>query len=112
MRFFIVDKLRVKCVGGDGMNEDKQLVFLEPSDIPRLLRGKSSRNWTELFDKIPKGKVLAMDNETYGSAPNIRAQVKTYNVEKKDKVLTVTQRTNTETEEVLVYVTRITENKE
>lgn len=89
------------------MSEENELVFLEPEDVPRLMRGAIGRNWNKLFDKIPEGKVLAMDTETYGSAPNIRIQVKNYNGDAKEKVLKVTQRTDQETEKVIVYVMRL-----
>jgi len=101
-----VDKLRIECEGGDSMSEEKELVFIKPEDVPRLLRGSAGRNWEELFEQIPKGEVLVMD-ETYGSAPNIRGQVKLYNKDKKAEVLTVTQRTDKKTEKVTVYVERV-----
>jgi len=100
-----VDKLRIECIGGDGMSEEKELVFIKPNEVPRLLRGSVGRDWEELFDKIPKGQVLVM-NESYGSAPNIRGQVKIYNKTKGD-VLKVTQRTDKKTEIVTVYVERV-----
>jgi len=87
------------------MNEEKELVFIKPNEVPRLLRGAIGRDWGSLFDKIPKEKVLVID-ETYGSAPNIRGQVKTYNKTKGD-VLKVTQRTDKKTEKVTVYVQRV-----
>jgi len=102
-----VDKIRIECIGGDSMSEENELVFLEPEDIPRLMRGATGRNWKKLFDKIPEGKMLPMDTETYGSAANIRGQVKNYNGDAKEKVLKVTQRTDKETEKVTVYVTRL-----
>lgn len=105
-RYFLVDKLRVECVGGDSMSEKKELVFINPDEVPKLLRGSGGRKWKELFDKIPKNKVLAMD-ESYGSAPNIRTQVKAYNKEQEDHELKVTQRTNKETDKVTVYVQRV-----
>lgn len=102
-----MDKIRIECIGGDSMSEEKELVFLEPEDIPRLMRGTMGRNWNKLFDKIPEGKVLALDIETYGSAPNIRNQVNNYNRDAKEKVLKTTQRTDKETEKVTVYVMRL-----
>lgn len=105
-RYFLVDKIRIECVGGDSMSEEKELVFIEPNDVPRLLRGATSRKWSEIFNKIPKNKVLVMAKEDYGSAPNIRGQVKKYN-EINDNALTATQRTDSETEEVTVYVQRV-----
>jgi len=105
--YFLVDKIRIECIGGDSMSEENELVFLEPEDIPRLMRGATGRNWKKLFDKIPEGKMLLMDTETYGSAANIRGQVKNYNGDAKEKVLKVTQRTDKETEKVTVYVTRL-----
>lgn len=100
-----MDKLRIECKGGDSMSEEKELVFVNPKDVPRLLRGSARRDWEELFNKIPKDKVLVMD-ESYGSAPNIRGQVKIYNKTKGD-VLEVTQRTDKKTEKVTVYVQRV-----
>jgi len=102
-----VDKIRIECIGGDNMTEENELVFLEPEDIPRLLRVTTGRDWSGLFDKIPEKKVLFMDTETYGSAPNIRIQVKHYNENAKKKVLKVTQRTDKETEKATVYVMRL-----
>ena len=104
--FILHSKLRIECLGGDSMTEENELVFIEPEDVPRLLRGATGKKWLETFDKIPKGKVLVMTTEDYGSAPNVRGQVKEYNKTKGD-VLTVTQRTNKETEEVTVYVQRV-----
>ena len=89
------------------MSEEKELVFIKPEDIPRLLRGSTGRNWSALFDQIPKGQVLVMNVKNYGSAPNIRNQVKLYNKDKKDEVLRVTQRTDKKTEEITVYVERV-----
>lgn len=104
-RYFLQKRIKIKCAGGENMTEEKELTFLEPEEIPRLMRGQNGRNWKELFDQIPIGKVLAMDTEVYGSAPNIRAQVKLYNG--KTKTLKVTQRTDKETEKTVVYVQRI-----
>lgn len=103
-RYYLQSKITIKCEGGESMEKTEKLVFLSPEDVPRLTRGKQGRNWKELFDKIPKGKVLAMNTEIYGSAPNIRVQVNLYNKDAKEKVLTVTQRT--ENENVIVYVQR------
>ena len=102
-----MDKIRIECIGGDSMSEENELVFLEPEDIPRLMRGALGRNWDKLFDKIPENKVLAMDTETYGSAPNIRMKAKQYNEDAKKEVLKMTQRTDKETEKVVVYVMRV-----
>lgn len=102
-----MDKLRIECLGGENMSEEKELVFIKPEDVPRLLRGSKGRDWIELFNKIPKDEVLVMDTETYGSAPNIRAQVKNYNETQKNTELNVTQRTDMKTEKVTVYVTRV-----
>lgn len=87
------------------MTEEKELVFIEPKDIPKF-RGVAGKKWAKIFDKIPKGKVLGMTTEIYGHTPNIRAQVKVYNKAKGD-VLTATQRTNSETKEVTIYVQRV-----
>jgi len=91
------------------MTEENELVFLDPNEVPRLIRGGQGRDWKALFDKIPKGKVLEMKTgkDNYGSAPNIRNQVKFYNKDAKKEVLTSTQRTASETDEVTVYVQRI-----
>lgn len=102
-----MNKLRIECVGGESMSEEKELVFIKPEDVPRLLRGSVGRDWIKLFDQIPKGEVAVLNTETYGSAPNIRGQVKLYNQDKKDEVLKVTQRTNKETEGITVYVQRV-----
>lgn len=105
-KYCLQDKIKIECIGGDSMTEEKELVFLNPEDIPRLTKGASKRNWTELFDKIPVGKMLLMDSETYGSPANIRTQVKAYNEEKK-ATLKVTQRTDKKTETVNVYVINV-----
>ena len=105
-RYFLVDKLRIECIGGESMSEEKELVFIKPDEVPRLLRGSAGRDWEELFERIPKGEVAVLD-ETYGSAPNIRSQVKIYNETYKDAELKVTQRTNKKTEKVTVYVQRV-----
>ena len=104
--FILHSKLRIECLGGESMTEENKLVFIEPEDVPKLLRGATSKKWSEIFDKIPKNKVLAMTKEDYGSAPNIRGQVNKYN-EINGDVLTATQRTNAETNEVTVYVQRV-----
>lgn len=106
-RYFLMDKLRIECIGGDNMGEEKQLVFIKPDEVPRLFRGSAGRDWEKLYDKIPKGEVLVMDVEIYGSAPNIRTQVKIYNKTHKNAELKVTQRTDKETEKVTVYVQRV-----
>lgn len=105
-RYFLVDKLRIECMGGESMSEEKKLVFIKPDEVPRMFRGSAGRNWEELFKQIPKGEVLVMD-ETFGSAPNIRGQVKIYNKTHKDAELEVTQRTDKKTEKVTVYVQRV-----
>jgi len=105
--YFLVDKIRIECIGGDSMSEENELVFLEPEDIPNFRRGMKSSILPKIFDKIPNGKVLAMDTETYGSAPNIRLQAKNYNKSKRKEVLKVSQRTDKKTEKVTVYVTRL-----
>lgn len=105
-RYFLVDKLRIECVGGESMSEEKELVFIKPDEVPRLLRGSAGRDWEELFERIPKGEVAVLD-DTYGSAPNIRTQVKIYNKTHKDTELKVTQRTNKKTEKITVYVQRV-----
>lgn len=106
-RYFLRDKIRIECIGGDSMKEKEELVFIEPKDVPRLFRGSKGRNWESLFDRIPKGQVLVLDTETYGSAPNIRSQVKIYNETQKDAELNVTQRTDMKTDKVIVYVQRV-----
>lgn len=105
--YFIKEKKTIKCLGGENMQEEKEIVFLSPEDIPRLSKGNTGRKWSEIFDKIPLNKVMQMTTEEYGSAPNIRTQVGLYNKEAKKKVLTVTQRTDKETEKVIVYVMRV-----
>ena len=105
-RYFLVDKLRIECVGGESMSEEKELVFIKPDEVPRLLRGSAGRDWEELFERIPKGEVAVLD-DIYGSAPNIRTQVKIYNKTHKDTELKVTQRTNKKTEKITVYVQRV-----
>lgn len=104
-RYFLVDKLKITCIGGDSLSEEEELVFIEPKKIPKTFRGKLGRNWNKLFDKIPKNRTLVMSEDIYGSSANIRGQVKSYN-EVNDNVLEVTQRTDKETEETTVYVTR------
>lgn len=84
----------------------EELKFLNPNEIPELTKGKSGRDWSEIFDQIPKGKVLAMAEKDYGSSTNIRAQTKIYN-EKNGEVLKARQRTNKETDETTVYVQRV-----
>ena len=108
-RYFLLYKLRIECIGGESMKEENELVFLNPEDVPRLIRGGQGRDWEALFDKIPKGRVLEMKTgkDNYGSAPNIRSQVKFYNKDAKKEVLTSTQRTASETDEVTVYVQRV-----
>lgn len=89
------------------MTEQEELVFLEPSEIPKSNRGGVGRDWSGLFDQIPKGKVLVMTEDKYGSSANIRAQVSNYNKTAKKKVLNATQRTDAKTEKTTVYVTRV-----
>lgn len=106
-RYFLVDKLRIECVGGDSMSEEKELVFIKPKDVPRLLRGSAGRDWDSLFKQIPRGEVLVL-NESYGSAPNIRAQVKIYNGIHKNEELKVTQRTPVKIgAKPVVYIERV-----
>lgn len=100
-------KIRIECIGGENMTEKNELVFLEPSEIPRLTKGSFGRDWFTLFDKIPKDKVLEMKKEDFGSPENIRSQVVKYNEAKGKKVLKFTQRTNKETEEKTAYVMRL-----
>ena len=106
-RYVLITKLKVSCVGGESMNEEKELVFLDFGEIPALNRGAIGRKWTELFDRIPKGKVLPMTKEGYGSAPNVRAQVMKYNKAKNAKVLKAYGRTDKETKKTTVYVQRV-----
>lgn len=104
IRYIKTESLMIKCIGGENMEkkEDK-LVFLDsPKFIPKT-KGAVGRDWTELFNKIPEGKVLVLDSETYGSSPNIRKQVKDYNKDN-NNALKVTQRTVEE--KIIVYITR------
>lgn len=93
------------------MPEGKELVFLEPSEIPRLTKGAFGRDWFAIFDKIPKGKALKMTEKDYGSCENVRSQVIKYNKAKATKEvpkqLKATQRTDKGTEEKTIYVVRI-----
>lgn len=102
-KFVIIDRFTIRCLGGVNNKMSDELIFLDsPKEIPKS-KGKTGRAWEELFDKIPNEKVLVLDEETYGSAPNIRSQVKDYN-EKNGEVLTVTQRTVND--KTTVYITR------
>lgn len=105
-RYFLKDKIKIECIGGDSMNEEKEIVFLNPDEIPQLTRN-AGRNWSDLFDQIPNGKVLAMTEKKYGSAPNIRAQVAKYNKVKKNGKLKANGRTDKKTETVTIYVQRL-----
>lgn len=104
-RYFLVGKLKIKCIGGESMNEKEELVFIEPNDIPRSFK-KTGRNWNSLFDKIPKDKVLVFDTETYGSVANIRQQAKNYS-ESHNNNLKIVQRTNKKTQETKAYVHKV-----
>lgn len=109
-RYFLIDKLRIECIGGDNMSEEKELVFIKPEDVPKVLRfthGRIGRDWNAIFSKIPKGKVLVMDTETYGSAPHIRNKAKEYSERTENIELESTQRTNKDTENVTIYVQRV-----
>lgn len=99
--YFFKGKYKINCEGGESMVEVKELVFLEPEELPQKHRGGT--NWIEIFNAIPSGKMLVMDEKTFGSAPNIRQQVAKYN-KANGKVLTATQRTVEE--KTLVYVVK------
>lgn len=106
-RYFLQDKFRIECLGGEDMTEEKKLVFLNPEDVPTLVRGAKGKDWNTLFDQIPKGKVLAMPEGEYGTPGNIRTVVKNYNDTKKAKVLKASGRTDKATGKVTVYVQRV-----
>lgn len=102
-----MDILRIECVGGESMSEEKKLVFLNPEDVPILSRGRSGKNWSVYFDQIPVGKVLEMTEDEYGSPATIRDNVNKYNKTKKDKVLKASGRTDKKTSKITIYVQRL-----
>ena len=103
-RYFIQSKLKIKCVGGENMPEEKpKLVFIKTSTIPKANKGKTGRDWVELFAQIPKGQSLIIPEE-YGTGATIRCAVKNINAELDAEVYAVTQRTVKD--ETTVYVTR------
>lgn len=104
-RYFVVKKLKIKCIGGENMPEEKsKLVFVKTSTIPKMGRGKTGRDWKELFAQIPEGQSLIVPEE-YGTGATIRSAVKNINAEFDAEVYAVTQRTVEGT--VTVYVTRL-----
>ena len=103
-RYFIKDRITIKCVGGENMPEEKpELVFVKTDTIPKMSKGKIGRDWKTLFALIPEGESLIVP-EDYGTGATIRSAVKELNKELEEEVYTVTQRTVDEI--VTIYVTR------
>ena len=105
VRYFVKDKIKIICIGGENMPEEKpKLVFVKTATIPKMSKGKTGRNWKELFAQIPEGESLVVP-EDYGTGATIKSAVKNINEELKKQVYAVTQRTIGE--KVTVYVTRV-----
>ena len=104
-RYFVKDRIKITCIGGENMPEEKpKLIFVKTDTIPKMSKGKTGRDWVELFSQIPEGKSLVVP-ENYGTGATVRTAVKNINAEFEAKVYAVTQRTVGE--KVTVYVTRI-----
>ena len=104
-RYFIEDKLKITCLGGEKMSKEKpQLVFVETDKIPKTMKGRTGRNWKELFTQIPEKKSLVIPKDM-GTGATIRSAVKEVNKELGKAVYSATQRTVDE--KTTVYVTRL-----
>lgn len=103
-RYFVKDKITIKCIGGENMpKEEPKLVFVKTDTIPKMSKGKTGRDWTAIFAKIPDGESLVVPREL-ASGATVRVAVKNINEELGEKAYTVTQRTVED--ETTVYVTR------
>lgn len=103
--YLVKEKFSIKCLGGGNMeNENDVLVFVETDSIPKALKGKTGRNWTELFNTIPDGK-SAIIPEDFGTGATVRQAVKNINSTLGKKTYQVTQRT--ENEKTVVYVSKV-----
>ena len=104
-RYLIRDRLKITCLGGENMTKEKpQLVFVETTKIPKTMKGRTRRNWTELFAQIPEKKSLIVTKDI-GTGATIRTAVKATNKELGKVVYRATQRTVDE--KTTVYVTRV-----
>lgn len=103
--FIVKDKLTIKCEGGEKMGKEKsEIVFIKTEDIPKVLKGKTGRNWQELFESIPEGQT-AIIPESYGTGATVRQAVKQVNAKLGKVTFKATQRT--ENDKPIVYVIRV-----
>ena len=104
-RYFVKERYTIKCIGGENMAEEKeQLVFIDNDDVPKALKGKTGRNWKELFMQIPEGKTLIVP-ESYGTGATIRSAVKDVNKLLKKVTFKAFQRTIGK--KTTIYVQRV-----
>jgi len=104
-QWYVTDRLKITCLGGEKMDKKKpQLVFVETEKIPKTMKGRTGRNWKELFAQIPEKKSLIITKEM-GTGATIRSAVKKINKELGKAVYSTTQRTVDE--KTTIYVTKL-----
>lgn len=99
----IGERFTINCEGGDSVIKIEELVFVDTNSIKSMSRGKTGRDWSELFAKIPEGKSLIVP-KTLGVGATVRSAVNKINKVSKIKYK-VTQRADGKT--VKVYVNRV-----
>lgn len=105
--YHIVKRIVIKCVGGENLSKEKpQLVFVDQTEIPSLVRGRKSKNWKKLVNQIPEGKAVVVP-EDYGSSATARENIKKINKKLGKETFKVTQRTNKNTDKITVYIVRL-----
>lgn len=102
--FIVKNKFTINCIGGEKMNKEQdELVFIDVANIPKPLKGKTGRNWEEIFSRISEGQAVIIP-ESYGTGATIRQAVKSVNEKLKKETYFATQRT--ENKKTVVYVLR------
>lgn len=87
------------------MNDNKKMIFVDCGELPKTSKGKSGKNWLELFSQIPVGKMWVTDSKEY-NASTLRQGLKQLVEEKKvkDGEFSVTQREDSEKKITTIYV--------
>ena len=102
----VIKRFTIKCIGGECMTKEKpKLVFVDNSEIPAKATRKGEA-WLELFNQIPVGKSLVVDESKY-KVPTIKGALAKLKKEGKIKAnIKVVQRLNAEKKKI-TYVMNV-----
>lgn len=98
-------RVKINCLGGEKMTQEKsKFVFVNNTEIPRIVKGRTGKKWKELFAQIPENQSLIITKDI-GIEATIRGAVNAVN----DELGKVTYRAMRRTvdKKTTIYVTRV-----